>query len=195
MELTVYERGTPVGTARLERDGIFWNFFCEMTDLTEQIRRVYVGTAWDVFYLGIPDAAGKLSAKRRHLPAKPTFAVAAPYPRGEWLPWRGAVDGVSVETALIRREDGGIRLLLPPEEAVKFPAWLERTEKKTVFDTEFAMLSLTEDGRLPQEEKDKGEENHEEENTVSTFNDLLPADPPADDGIGGEGWETDRPDL
>ena len=49
MELTVYERGTPVGTARLERDGIFWNFFCEMTDLTEQIRRVYVGTEWDVF--------------------------------------------------------------------------------------------------------------------------------------------------
>ena len=194
MELTVYERGTPVGTARLERDGIFWNISCEMTDLTEQIRRVYVGTAWDVFYLGIPDAAGKLTAKRRHLPAEPTFAVAAPYPRGDWLPWRGTLDGVSVETALLCREDGKIKLLLPSEEAVKFPAWLEKTEKETVFGTEFAMLSLTEDGRLPQEEKEKGEENYEE-TTVGTFDVLLPADPSADDGIGDEGWETDRPDL
>ena len=42
MELTIYERGTPVGTVRLERNGIFWDIFCEMTDLTEQIRRVYV---------------------------------------------------------------------------------------------------------------------------------------------------------
>lgn len=194
MELTVYERGTPVGTVRLERDGSFWNFFCEMTDLTEQIRRVYVGTEWDVFYLGIPDAAGKLSAKRRHLPAEPTFAVAAPYPRGEWLPWRGAVDGVSVETALLCREDGKIKLLLPPEEAVKFPAWLEKSERETVFGTEFALLLLTEKGHLLQEEKDKGEEKYEE-TTVGTVDDLLPVDPSADDGIGGEGWETDRPDL
>ena len=194
MELTVYERGTPVGTARLERDGIFWNISCEMTDLTEQIRRVYVGTAWDVFYLGIPDAAGKLTAKRRHLPAEPTFAVAAPYPRGQWLPWRGTLDGVSVVTALLCREDGKIKLLLPSEEAVKFPAWLEKTEKETVFGTEFAMLSLTEDGRLPQEEKEKGEENYEE-TTVGTFDVLLPVDPPADDGIGGEGREADCPDL
>lgn len=194
MELTVYERGTPVGTVRLERDGSFWNIFCEMTDLTEQIRRVYVGTAWEVVYLGIPDAAGKLSAKRRHLPAEPTFAVAAPYPRGEWLPWRGAVDGVSVETALLCREDGKIKLLLPPEEAVKFPAWLEKSERETVFGTEFALLLLTEKGHLLQEEKDKGEEKYEE-TTVGTVDDLLPVDPSADDGIGGEGWETDRPDL
>ena len=194
MELTVYERGTPVGTARLERDGLFWNISCEMTDLTEQIRRVYVGTAWDVFYLGIPDAAGKLTAKRRHLPAEPTFAVAAPYPRGDWLPWRGTLDGVSVETALLCREDGKIKLLLPSEEAVKFPAWLEKTEKETVFGTEFAMLSLTEDGRLPQEEKEKGEENYEE-TTVGTFDVLLPVDPPADDGVGNEGREADCPDL
>lgn len=194
MELTVYERGTPVGTARLERDGIFWNISCEMTDLTEQIRRVYVGTAWDVFYLGIPDAAGKLTAKRRHLPAEPTFAVAAPYPRGDWLPWRGTLDGVSVETALLCREDGKIKLLLPSEEAVKFPAWLEKTEKETVFGTEFAMLSLTEDGRLPQEEKEKGEENYEE-TTVGTFDVLLPVDPPANDGVGNEGREVDCPDL
>ena len=194
MELTVYERGTPVGTARLERDGIFWNISCEMTDLTEQIRRVYVGTAWDVFYLGIPDAAGKLTAKRRHLPAEPTFAVAAPYPRGQWLPWRGTLDGVSVETALLCREDGKIKLLLPSEEAVKFPAWLEKTEKETVFGTEFAMLSLTEDGRLPQEEKEKGEENYEE-TTVGTFDVLLPVDPPANDGVGNEGREADCPDL
>ena len=194
MELTVYERGTPVGTARLERDGIFWNISCEMTDLTEQIRRVYVGTAWDVFYLGIPDAAGKLTAKRRHLPAEPTFAVAAPYPRGQWLPWRGTLDGVSVETALFCREDGKIKLLLPSEEAVKFPAWLEKTEKETVFGTEFAMLSLTEDGRLPQEEKEKGEENYEE-TTVGTFDVLLPVDPPANDGVGDEGREADCPDL
>lgn len=194
MELTVYERGTPVGTARLERDGIFWNISCEMTDLTEQIRRVYVGTAWDVFYLGIPDAAGKLSAKRRHLPAEPTFAVAAPYPRGQWLPWRGTLDGVSVETALFCREDGKIKLLLPSEETVKFPAWLEKTEKETVFGTEFAMLSLTEDGRLPQEEKEKGEENYEE-TTVGTFDVLLPVDPPANDGVGDEGREADCPDL
>lgn len=194
MELTVFERGTPVGTVRLERDGSFWNIFCEMTDLTEQIRRVYVGTEWDVFYLGIPDAAGKLSAKRRHLPAEPTFAVAAPYPRGEWLPWRGAVDGVSVETALLCREDGKIKLLLPPEEAVKFPAWLEKSERETVFGTEFALLLLTEKGHLLQEEKDKGEEKNEE-TTVGTVDDLLPVDPSADDGIGGEGWETDRPDL
>ena len=194
MELTVYERGTPVGTARLERDGIFWNISCEMTDLTEQIRRVYVGTAWDVFYLGIPDAAGKLTAKRRHLPAEPTFAVAAPYPRGQWLPWRGTLDGVSVETALFCREDGKIKLLLPSEEAVKFPAWLEKTEKETVFGTKFAMLSLTEDGRLPQEEKEKGEENYEE-TTVGTFDVLLPVDPPANDGVGDEGREADCPDL
>lgn len=194
MELSVYERGTPVGTARLERDGSFWNIFCELTDLTEQIRRVYVGTEWDVFYLGIPDAEGKLTAKRRHLPVTPTFSVAAPYPRGEWLPWRGTVDGVSVETALFCREDGKIKLLLPPEEAVKFPAWLEKSERETVFGTEFALLLLTEDGHLLQEEKDKGEERYEE-TTVGTVDDLLPADPPAHDGIGGEGRETDRPDL
>ena len=196
MELTVYERGTPVGTARLERNGIFWDIFCEMTDLTEQIRRVYVGKEWDVFYLGIPDAAGKLTAKRKHLPVTPTFSVAAPYPRGEWLPWRGTVDGVSVETALFCREDDRIKLRLPPEEAVKFPAWLEESERETAFGTEFAMLSLTEDGRLLQKEKDKdkGEERNEE-TTVGTFDDLLSVDPPADDSIGIEGWETDRPDL
>ena len=194
MELMVYERGTPVGTVRLERNGIFWDIFCEMTDLTEQIRRVYVGKEWDVFYLGIPDAQGRLSAKRRHLPAEPTFAVAAPYPRGQWLPWRGTVDGVFAETALFCREDGKIKLLLPPEEAVKFPAWLEKSERETVFGTEFALLLLTEKGHLLQEEKEKGEENYEE-TTVGTFDVLLPADPSADDGIGGEGWETDRPDL
>lgn len=196
MELPVFEGEHKIGTLRAEPDGLFYDFFCQVTQNGEQIRRVFVGYDWRAEYLGIPDASGKLQTRlpKNRLPDGVGFAVAAAIPRGEWLPWRGAVDGVPIAEGLIKPSEHGIDLLLPPQEAVKLPAWAEAMQKKTLFGRELMLLSLLPDGTLPKKITDRGEDTDE---TISCdpADDGLPADGISDDGVCDEGREADCADL
>ena len=144
MELTVFEGEQQIGTIQMEPDGLFYDFSCNLTKSREQIRRVFVGNHWKSEYLGIPDASGMLRARlpKNRLPDGVSFAVAATIPRGAWQPWRGEVDGVPIAEGYIRPSDDGIDLLLPPQEAVKLPAWAENMHTETAFGRELQLLSL-----------------------------------------------------
>lgn len=199
MELTVYEGETAVGTLTMQRSGIFYDFRCQITKSMEQIHRLYVGKSWQVVYLGIPDASGVLNVRVpcSHLREEPEFAIVSVYPRGQWMPWRGEIDGVPVASAFFAEADGQIELLLAPEEALKFPAWLDNAEKETLHATEFTKLILTKEGKLPTIENRKIEngEKDNEEIRSAVPEPVLSADAPADESIGNEGREADCPDL
>lgn len=196
MELTVFEGERQVGTLNVEPDGLFYDFSCQLTQSREQIRRVFVGYGWRSEYLGIPDASGALKARlpKKRLPDGVSFAVAANVPRGEWLPWRGEADGVPIAEGYIRCTEEGIDLLLPPQEALKLPAWAEDMHTKTVLGREFAMLTLLPDGTLPERKTEKGEDTDEEIFNGNTV-DRVPADVAPDERDCVEGRETDCTDL
>lgn len=196
MELTVYEGERQVGTLRCETDGLFYDISCELAEERERIRRVFVGYAWKSEYVGIPDASGRLTARlpKNRLPDGVTFAVASRLPRGEWLPWRGEADGVQLEEGCIRPTDDGIDLLLPPDEAVKLPAWADKMQEETAFGRQWLRLSLLPDGSFPERTTDKGEET-DEENPCDNAGDREPCDDVSGDSFGDEGRETDRADL
>ncbi len=196
MELTVFEGEQPVGTLQITPDGLFYDIACELTKSRERIRRVFVGQKWKSEYLGIPDAAGKLRTRlpKNRLPDGIGFAVAASIPRGQWLPWRGEADGVPIAEGYIRPSQDGIDLLLPPQEAVKLPAWAQYMHTETMFGRELLLLTLLPDGTLPEIKTERGEQT-DEENSCDSVDDSLPADDAPDDGVGGEGREADRADL
>lgn len=196
MELTVLEGERQVGTLQMEQNGLFYDFSCHLTQGREQIRRIFVGYGWRSEYLGIPDASGRLSARlpKNRLPDGVCFAVAATIPRGVWLPWRGEVDGVPIAEGYIRPSEDGIDLLLPPDEAVKLPAWAENMQKETAFGKELLLLRLLPDGSLPKKNKDTGEKK-DEENPCDGIDDSMSADDVPRDGVGDEGREADRADL
>ncbi|MBQ6430522.1 MAG: hypothetical protein IJJ99_01405 [Oscillospiraceae bacterium] len=196
MELTVFEGEQPVGTVWVTQEGLFYDVSCELTQNRERIRRVYVGQEWRSEYLGIPDASGKLRTRlpKSRLPDGIGFAVAARIPRGRWLPWRGEVDGVPIAEGYIRPSEDGIDLLLPPQEAVKLPAWTEYMRMETVFGREMMQIMLLPDGSLPDRNTDRGEQT-DEETTCDDPTGCESADDAPGDGVGGEGREADCADL
>ena len=196
MELAIYEGEKQVGTLRAETDGLFYDVSCCITPAKEQVLRVFVGNSWKSEYLGIPDRSGNLRARlpKKRLPDGISFAVAAAAPRGEYLPWRGEADGVPIAEGFIRSTEDGIDLLLPPQEAVKLPAWAESMQTETLYGRELLRLSLLPDGTLPERKKDRGENTYEE-NPCDVFDDRVSADDAPCDGLGDEGRQADRPDL
>lgn len=196
MEFTVYEGEKQVGTLRVEPDGLFYDIFCNITDRREHIRRIFVGYAWRSEYLGIPDAEGNLTARipRKHLPDGITFAVATLMPRSQWLPWRGEVDGVPIAEAYIKRSEDGIDLLLPPQEAVKLPAWVEKMKTEIAFGRELMKLSLLPDGSLAENTTDRGEKTDEEIIGNGTA-DRMPDDDASRFSLSDEERQADRTDL
>ena len=200
MELAITEHGERIGSLTMEQDGLFWKFVCSIGSNREQLRRIFVLHQWSVEYLGIPDEKGMLEARipRSHLPNGAEAALAVRHPRGSWLPWCGVLEGIAVAEAFFRKDVGTIELALPPQEALKFPAWAENMTTQEVYGMQTAVLTLTHDGHLPLKEKENGgitnEEAEEMDRPMSDA--VLPDDAPADDGFGGE-WaeEADRSDL
>ncbi|MGM9554614.1 MAG: hypothetical protein ACI3V2_09930 [Faecousia sp.] len=200
MELAITEHGERIGSLTMEQDGLFWKFVCSISSDREQLRRIFVLQQWNVEYLGIPDKKGMLEARipRSHLPDGAEAALAVRHPRGSWLPWCGALEGISVAEAFICKDADAIELALPPQEALKFPAWAENMTTQEVYGMQTAALKLTHDGRLPLKEKENGgiTDEEAEEMDCPESDAVLPADSPADDGFGSE-WaeEADCPDL
>lgn len=199
MEWTIYECGKPVGQMCAEREGLFWAFHCRLFKLTEQLRRIYVLSLWRTEYLGIADTNGLLDRRiaASHFPDGVTGAVASGFRRNEWQPWRGVAGGVSVDEGYLRADTDGMTLALPPEQALRFPAWFERMETTTVLDREMHLLPLDRAGNSLLRETEIGGITNEEQ--VETQDCGLPAsdnavDPSAVADIGG-GEQADCPDL
>lgn len=197
MECTVYERGDPIGRMTAEREGLFWRFHCNVPQKGELVRRIYVLSLWRAEYLGIPAADGSLTGRiaAKHLPSGVTGAVASGIGRGQWLPWRGEVEGVAVEDGCLLREDGGMLLALPPEQAARFPIWLGQMEARTVLDREMLLLPMDVEGRVIWKEKEGATD---EETMQAHDRDVIADDPafePAADHGLGFGEQADCPDL
>ena len=196
MELTIFYGAEPIGTLIGQREGLFWNFSCNFEKKPERPLRIYVLTGLTSEYIGIPDADGQLSARiaARHFTAEPSGAVASEYPRSEWTPWRGELDGVAVDFCLLRRTDDGNTVAFPPEEAVKFPQWLDGMTQITAFGRQWASVALDGDGHLPPRDTEHG--GTEDETITGNFadGDVL-VDTAAADGFGEDGREADRSDL
>lgn len=204
MELSITEHGGQIGSLTMEQEGLFWKFICNISADREQLRRIFVIHHMDVEYLGIPDAKGRLEIKipRSHLPDGAEAALAVRHPRGQWLPWCGTLEGIAVEEAFFRKTGDGVEMALPPQEALKFPAWAEDMKTEQVYGKQTAVLTLDFDGHLPLKETEHGGMTNEEleEMDRAAFGDVLPDDAFADDGFSGagaaeQGWEADRPDL
>ena len=197
MKQAVFAGGEQVGSLDMEKDGLFWRFDCRLTKGTGRIHRIYVVNGWQVEYLGIPDSTGRLHTKLpcSHFPDGIHTALATELPRGDWLPWSGEIEGISVTDAFVKHTPEGIRLALSPQETLKFPAWAERMTTEHICNREVAVLPLSEDGNLPMIEKEFGgieDEAPEEMDGDFADPDLLDDDF-ADDGFGGDldedtGW-------
>lgn len=204
MELAITEHGKQIGSLRMVQDGLFWRFSCKIISDREQLRRIFVVHKWEVEYLGIPNDRGLLEGKipRSHLPSGVDAALAVRHPRGPWLPWCGTLEGIPVAEAYFRNDADTIELALPPQEALKFPAWAEDMTTKELYGMQTAVLKLGAYRHLPRKEKDEGghinEETEEMDRMVSDA--MLLDDTFADDGFGGtgateQGREADRTDL
>ena len=117
-ELEVFAQGKKIGTAEVEREGLFLEFSANLRPEGDALLRLYAVAGWHSEYLGIPCPSGgelRLSARlpASHFPGEPTAIVANPRPRSEWLPWCGELDGIPVRDCRVRRERDGeaVRLL------------------------------------------------------------------------------------
>ena len=200
MELAITEHGEQIGSLTMEQEGLFWKFVCKISSDREQLRRIFVIYQWKTEYLGVPDADGKLEIRipRSHLPEGVQAALAMRHPRGIWSPWCGTLEGIEISEAFLRTAEDGFDLALPPQEALKFPAWAEDMKTELVYGTQTALLRLDRDGRLPPRETEYGGVTDEETEEMDRCmpDALLSDDAPADDGFGGERTEeADRSDL
>ena len=184
--MEIYEDGICVGTLETEENGLYTVFRCTC-EPSEKIRRVYLAYPYGSKYVGIADRKGNFQTQisRKQIP-KDACAAASTREKDRYLPWRGALDGVWIDSALISENE----IAMPLSEAMKFPAWeMEITE---IDNTEMARLPLNADGMpMPREREAK-------ENETLDFDDYDagdPADLPADECIGDQGWEADRTDL
>lgn len=184
--MKVYENGREIGTLQFENDGLYSVITCKV-EPSEQIRRVYLARPYVSEYLGIPnrDGAFKTRISRKHL--HPDFcAVATSEPKGAYLPWRGELDGVLIDNAWISAQE----LLIPADEAMNFPGW--DLENKEIDKKEMTVIPLNSEGMPQPKEREAPKD---ETMDLDDFDFDMPADVPADDGIGGQGWEADRTDL
>lgn len=196
MEFTVYEGTKAIGTLQAEGNGLFLEISCMLEVPARQIRRIFALSAFDSVYLGIPNAEGELHTRlaKRHLPDGLDGAVATVLPRGAWKPWRGVIDGVTVESALLQADAEKIKLAIAPEETVNFPAWVRDFETERVNGVEYAVLTLDAQSHLPLKNRECGGNTHEE-NDGDPADFVQPADAPACDGVGEHGREADRADV
>lgn len=184
--MEIYENGLEIGTLDIENEGLYARISCKIKP-NGKIRRIYLAYSYGAKYVGIPDEQGNLISRfaQKHLP-KDCVAVAATGGKSEYLPWRGELDGVLIESALICENE----LLLPLDEAMKFPAW--SFETKEINHIHMAILLLDSNGLpLPRKREDEADETMDFDN----FDFDLPANVSADDGIGCEGWEADCADV
>ena len=200
--MDILEAGSVIGTARVQKDGLYWIFSCRTEADPGKIRRLFAQKAWQVEYLGIPDGTGELRLRIpvKRLPEGADAVLSMGYPKNEWLPWQGVLDGVSVGEAYVRKTPEGLKLALPAEQTVKFPAWAEIWKIDKVFDREMAVICLTEDGHLPVIDRETGGDRDEKD--VGLDFDLELLDEPAahysnSDGTGNQDQrgEADCPDL
>ena len=189
MDCVIYENGNAAGTMSIQSEGLYWRIRCKMRPMSG-LRRVYAIAGLQSVYLGIPDARGELNLRiaKKNLP-ETQMALAVSTPKGEWLPWRGEIDGVEVELCYCRRETEGICLALPEAELIKFPAWAGEWDRERVYDKEMALLHLDENGHLPQIETEHGGTEENETMDSGYVDPLLLADLPADYSYGGTGEE------
>ena len=122
-ELEVFAQGKKIGTAEMEREGLFLEFSANLRPEGDALLRLYAVAGWHSEYLGIPCPSGgelRLSARlpASHFPGEPTAIAADPRPRSEWLPWCGELDGIPVRDCRIRREQAAIVLALAEPAAV-----------------------------------------------------------------------------
>lgn len=184
--MEIYENARLIGTLELQKEGLYTKFSCTIKP-TAGIWRIYLAYPYGSMYLGIPNKNGELKARisNKRVP-KDFAAVASSGSKGEWLPWRGQIDGIDIETALVKPDAIAMTL----DDAMNFPAW--DMETKIIYDTQMAILPLDAEG-LPLPTERKGAEN--ETVDFNHFDFDLPADSLADDDLGGQGWEADCADL
>lgn len=184
--MEIYQNSKKIGTLHIEEEGLYVKITCK-TEPSDKIRRIYLAYPYFSFYLGIPDRRGELTTHlpRKHLP-ETVCPVASERTKDGWLPWRGEIDGVTVDDALVCKT----KLVMLPQEALKFPAWQLATE--LIDDTEMAVLPLSADG-LPR--PTEREVLKDEENPFDPVSFDVPADEPAADGLGLDRRKADRPDL
>lgn len=195
MEWNIYEQGETIGTLTAEQDGLFLRFFCRITQQPERLRRVFALSGWEAEYLGIPGPDGILHAQipSAHLPAGVSGAAASVQPRGQWVPWCGALDGVMLTDAMLLHTAEGMTLALPPETMLSFPAWAGQAEPLYLCGRDMAALPLSTNGDVLLRDTDGGNEN--ETDAVPDFGTGLPDDPAAGDGFGSTDEKTDCSDL
>ena len=189
MDCVIYENGSAAGTLTITSEGLYWLVRCKLKPMS-RLRRVYAVTGLQSVYLGIPDARGELSVRmaKKHLPDMES-ALAVTTPKGEWLPWRGEVDGVEVEFCYCKQEADGICLALPESEVIKFPAWAGQWNRERVYDSELALLRLDQNGHLLVIDRENGGNDENETMDSGYIDPLLLADLPADYSYGGTGDE------
>lgn len=134
MEYKIYDRQTAVGSAEVERVGLYWHITAEARMQTEQIVRLYAHEGEKTAALGvcIPEN-GALRLKKRLAASGFSFtpetrvdtapeaesAPAAPE-RTDWEPFSGKVLEYDVE-GKIKRNEGGATLALRYEAGKEFP--------------------------------------------------------------------------
>ena len=149
MQIKLFDRNGGMGAAEVKESALFYHFTVQFEHRTEAPVRVYVVAGLTSVYLGIPDRTGHLTAQiaRKHLPSAPECGVVTDEPRGAWQPWHGELDGVPVAMALTRAEEGGCRMAMPEETAVRFPAWTASFEPVMLGGKQYYELLFDANGR------------------------------------------------
>ncbi|MDR0890313.1 MAG: hypothetical protein LBM28_06695 [Oscillospiraceae bacterium] len=145
-QFAIFQQGNSIGTLSVEREGLFYHFGCDIS--SRQVLRIFVVSGWKSHYLGIPypqEKGAHLDARIAcsHFPDGISGAVASIYPKGQWQPWCGELDGVAIADALISEERV---LALSPDEALKLPGWLAYMQEETVYEQPRMLLPLDADG-------------------------------------------------
>ena len=198
----IYDKGAVIGTYTMEVCGLYLTFTCEILEGKEKIRRLYAVSGFDSHYLGIPDPGGRLQKKiSRKILREPVSCLASSEAgRSRWSPWRGSVDGVNVNDALVCSGAGEVLLSLNPEEALQFPAWVGEFQEINDQHGVRMLVQLTSDGQLPAKEiKNRREKDEKDENSVRLIDPQLSfdSDPCAGECTGDEEdrRQADRSDL
>ena len=163
MEQWIYEQGKPVGSFQLSPAGLYYEISCQM-EQSLGIRRLYALGEFYSEYIGIPDARGMLKRKikKKLLPNGIDCMTTSQRERSDWSPWRGVLDGITVEEAEIRREGEEILLALSPAEALRFPAWVNCFTSEEIDKRSRMLIRLTSDGRPVASEIENGRDTNEE---------------------------------
>ena len=159
-ELEVFARGKRIGTAQVQRTGLFLAFSAVLEPQDDALLRLYAVSGWHSEYLGIPSPAGqelRLSVRlpARHFSEEVRAVAADTLPRGSWLPWCGTLDGIPVRACRIRTTPDAMELALAETDAQQFPGWLSHMEEVQLGGETAWLLRLNADGSLPFSQEDE----------------------------------------